>query len=233
MEPHDESQQEDHRRPVGIGSRYATEFVKGPPMVMECRGYERPSAWSLLGRSSALRAGGGGRVLPAADGSHLIMRMELEPRGLLRLAAPLPRRRMKPMLEGDLANIKSVVEGRPGSRTASVACEKLRLEDDKSRWGAGVSAMIGVFGARFAGGAADGQVSPHLGLVPHRGVHGVRALRRLRPPIWPPSRIGLLEKPAQQDLSLMHGPGGLAVPERAAGQRVGARVHAHAERAAR
>src|SRR6266536_2731521 len=97
--------------PIGVGARYATEFVKGPPMVMECVGYERPSAWSLVGSSSALKAGGGGRVLPSAAGSHLIMRMELEPHGLLRLAAPLLRRRMKPMLERDLANIKSALEG--------------------------------------------------------------------------------------------------------------------------
>jgi Polyketide cyclase / dehydrase and lipid transport len=51
--------------PIGVGARYATEFVKGPPMVMECVGYERPSAWSLVGSSSALKAGGGGRVLPS------------------------------------------------------------------------------------------------------------------------------------------------------------------------
>jgi Polyketide cyclase / dehydrase and lipid transport len=100
--------------PLGVGARYATEFVKGPPMVMECVGYDRPSAWSLVGRSSALTAGGGGRVLPSADGSHLIMRMELEPHGLLRLAAPLLRRRMKPVLERDLANIKSILEGGSG-----------------------------------------------------------------------------------------------------------------------
>jgi Polyketide cyclase / dehydrase and lipid transport len=100
--------------PLGVGARYATEFVKGPPMVMECVGYDRPSAWSLVGRSSALTAGGGGRVLPSGAGSHLIMRMELEPHGLLRLAAPLLRRRMKPMLERDLANIKSILEGGSG-----------------------------------------------------------------------------------------------------------------------
>ena len=97
--------------PAGVGARYATEFVKGPPMVMECVGYQRPSAWSLAGRSSALTAGGGGWVLPSAAGSHLIMRMELEPHGILRLAAPLLRRRLKPMLDRDLANIKSVLEG--------------------------------------------------------------------------------------------------------------------------
>jgi hypothetical protein len=57
-----------------------------------------------------LKAGGGGKVLSSAAGSHLIMRMELEPHGLLRLAAPFLRRRMKPMLDRDLANIKSVLE---------------------------------------------------------------------------------------------------------------------------
>jgi Polyketide cyclase / dehydrase and lipid transport len=100
--------------PVGVAARYATEFVTGPPMVMECTGYQRPSAWSPVGSSSALTAGGGGVLPAAAGGSHLIMRMELEPHGLLRLAAPLPRHRMKPMLGRDLATIKSVLEG--GSR---------------------------------------------------------------------------------------------------------------------
>jgi hypothetical protein len=96
--------------PAGVGARYASEFVQGPPMVMECVGYERPSSWSLAGSSSVLRAGGGGRVRPAPDGSHLVMRMELQPRGVLRLAAPMLRRRMKPMLDRELANIKSILE---------------------------------------------------------------------------------------------------------------------------
>jgi Polyketide cyclase / dehydrase and lipid transport len=91
--------------PAGVGAQYATEFVKDPAHVMECVGYQRPSAWSLVGRSAALTAGGG---------AHLIMRMELEPHGLLWLAAPLLRRRMKPMLERDLATIKSVLEGGSG-----------------------------------------------------------------------------------------------------------------------
>jgi hypothetical protein len=102
--------------PISVGTRYATEFVKGPPVITKCVGYERPCTWSLAGTSAALTAGGG-RVLPAADGSHLVMRRELEPRGLLRLAAPLLRRRMKPMLERDLASIKAVLEGSPGPRT--------------------------------------------------------------------------------------------------------------------
>lgn len=39
--------------PVGVGTRYVAEFVKGPPMVMECTRYERPATWSLTGDSPA------------------------------------------------------------------------------------------------------------------------------------------------------------------------------------
>jgi len=50
-------------------------------------------------------------VLPAADGSRLVVRVEMELRGLLRLAGPLLRRREQPMFERDLNNIKARLEG--------------------------------------------------------------------------------------------------------------------------
>jgi len=71
--------------PVGAGTRYAAEFVKGPPIVMECTRYERPATWSLTGDSPVLtarrlagaarrgrfppgRAGGDGAAWPAQAG---------------------------------------------------------------------------------------------------------------------------------------------------------------------
>jgi uncharacterized protein YndB with AHSA1/START domain len=95
---------------IGVGTRYATEFVKAPSMVMECVRYERPTTWSMVGQSKALTAGGGGHVKPTPYGAHLVMRMELEPRGPLKLAAPLIRRRMQPMFQRDLYNIKDRLE---------------------------------------------------------------------------------------------------------------------------
>jgi uncharacterized protein YndB with AHSA1/START domain len=97
--------------PIGVGARYATEFVDAPTMVMECVHYERPSAWSLSGSSRALKAAGGGRVVPTSEGAHLVMRMELEPRGLLKLATPFLRRGMTSMFQRDLDNIKAQLEG--------------------------------------------------------------------------------------------------------------------------
>lgn len=54
--------------------------------------------------------GGGWRVLPTAGGAHLVLRTEMQPHGLLKLAAPLLRRRMQPMFERDLRNIKARLE---------------------------------------------------------------------------------------------------------------------------
>jgi len=96
--------------PIGAGTRYAAEFIKGPPMVMECTRFQRPATWSLTGSSRALRARGGWQVLPTADGAHLVMRTEMELHGVLKLAAPLVRRRMQPMFERDLDNIKARLE---------------------------------------------------------------------------------------------------------------------------
>lgn len=115
---------------VGVGARYATEFVDGPPMVMECIHYERPSAWSLTGDSRALTTAGGGRVVPTSEGAHLVMCMELEPHGLLKLATPLLRRRMKSMFQRDFDDIKVRLEGaqRPARdplRWATLAAVKL------------------------------------------------------------------------------------------------------------
>ena len=97
--------------PTEVGACYRTEFVDAPPMVMKCIRYERPTAWSLTGESVALKAAGGGLVLPTSEGAHLVMRMELDPHGPLKLATPLLRRRMKSMFQGDLDNIKAQLEG--------------------------------------------------------------------------------------------------------------------------
>jgi uncharacterized protein YndB with AHSA1/START domain len=96
--------------PIGIGSRYATEFVKAPPMVMEYTHYEPPKQWAQAGKSTALKAAGGGQVEPTPHGARLVMRMDLQPRGPLLLARPLLRRRMQTMFQRDVNNIKDRLE---------------------------------------------------------------------------------------------------------------------------
>ena len=100
--------------PIGVGARYATEFTKGPQMVIEYTSYEPPTRWASVGDSGRLKASGDGRVAPTPDGTHLIMRMELEPHGLLKLATPLLRRRLQSMYKRDVSNIKARLEGDGG-----------------------------------------------------------------------------------------------------------------------
>jgi uncharacterized protein YndB with AHSA1/START domain len=108
--------------PVRVGTRYKTEFVNGPAMVIECVRYERPTRWSTNGDSDALTARGDGRVVPTSDGAHLVMRMELEPHGLLKLTTPVLRRRLTRMFQRDLENIKARLEAAErDSNTATTA----------------------------------------------------------------------------------------------------------------
>jgi hypothetical protein len=56
-------------------------------------------------------------VVPTADGAQLILYTEMELHSLLKLAAPL-RRRMQPMFQRDLNNIKARLEAaHPASAT--------------------------------------------------------------------------------------------------------------------
>ncbi len=84
-------------------------------MVIEYTSYERPTRWASVGDSATLKASGSGHVVPAPDGTHLIMRMELEPHGLFKLAAPFLRRRLQSMYRRDVDNIKARLEGNSGS----------------------------------------------------------------------------------------------------------------------
>lgn len=74
------------------------------------------------GASRALQATSEGQVVPTSEGAHLVMRMELEPRGLLRLATPLLRRRMTSMFPRHVDNniktrLEAGTQAAPGGAT--------------------------------------------------------------------------------------------------------------------
>ena len=97
--------------PVGVGARYRMLFTQGPPAISKCVRFERPSFWELVGGSRVISSRFKGRVDRSGEGSHLVLRMEIRPRGLLTLALPLVRRRMQRELERDIATIKGRLEG--------------------------------------------------------------------------------------------------------------------------
>ena len=96
--------------PMGLGTRYEMEFIPGRPMVVDCVRYDRPNRWQMSGETMGMRVGWGGEVVRTAAGAHLVLRMRLEPHGLLRLIGPLLRRRMQPDLDRDVSAIKARLE---------------------------------------------------------------------------------------------------------------------------
>ena len=97
--------------PIGLGTQYEAEFLKGSPMTIELVHFERPVAWGSVGRSRRLDAKGEGRVSAREEGAHLVMRMELRPKGALRLLLPILGRFMHKQEERNLAAIKRALEG--------------------------------------------------------------------------------------------------------------------------
>jgi len=97
--------------PIGLGTQYEAEFLAGDPMTIELVRFERPTAWDAAGRSPRLDAKTEGRISPTDDGARLVMRMELKPKGTLRLLLPVMARYMHRQEERNLATIKSALEG--------------------------------------------------------------------------------------------------------------------------
>jgi Polyketide cyclase / dehydrase and lipid transport len=97
--------------PVGVGARYRMKFTQAPAAISECVRFERPGYWEMTGGSKIISSSFSGRVVPKADGSRLLLRMQIRLRGPLRWALPLVRRRMQRELARDLGMIKARLEG--------------------------------------------------------------------------------------------------------------------------
>jgi len=96
--------------PIGAGTRFEAEFLKGDPMTIEYVGFDRPRHWESVGHSRRLDARTYGRVTAIAGGATLTMRMELRPHGLPRLVLPLLGRYMHRQQARNLDSIKTLLE---------------------------------------------------------------------------------------------------------------------------
>ncbi|SRR6266545_3997738 len=96
--------------PIGLGTRFEGEWIKGNPMVIEYVRFERPTQWASVGHSARLDAKSEGRISASQNGAHLTVRMELRPRGLLAPLLPLMRRTMHRREDRNLTTIKAILE---------------------------------------------------------------------------------------------------------------------------
>jgi Polyketide cyclase / dehydrase and lipid transport len=97
--------------PVGVGSRFGAEWIKGNPMVIEYTALERPIGWTSRARSRLLDVKGEGRVSATDRGSRVVIRTEIRPKGILALLRPLLGRTMLQREERNLQRVKAILEG--------------------------------------------------------------------------------------------------------------------------
>lgn len=96
--------------PIGVGTRYRAEWQQGGPNTIEYTRFERPTLWEAAADSKSLGMLFLGRVEPTTTGCRLVIRMDLRPHGLARLAAPILTRVMQRREIRNLAAIKRTLE---------------------------------------------------------------------------------------------------------------------------
>lgn len=101
--------------PIGVGTRYRAEWQQGGPNTIEYTRFERPTSWEATADSKTLGMVFQGRVEPTPAGSRLVIRMDLRPHGLARLAAPILGRVMQAQEIRNLAAIKRTLEAKSTS----------------------------------------------------------------------------------------------------------------------
>jgi hypothetical protein len=98
--------------PIGVGTRFGAEWIKGNPTIVEYVAFERPTAWTSVARSRRLDAKAEGWISPTERGSRVVIRTDLRPKGLLALLLPVMRRTMRKREDENLERVKAIQEGR-------------------------------------------------------------------------------------------------------------------------
>jgi hypothetical protein len=107
--------------PIGVGTQYRAEWQQGGPNTIEYTRFERPTLWEAAADSKSLGMVFLGRVEATAAGCRLIVRMDLHPHGLAKLAAPILTRAMQRQEVRNLAAIKRTMERRAAGDASAEA----------------------------------------------------------------------------------------------------------------
>ena len=98
--------------PMRIGSTYRAEWPGSGAAIVEVTALERPERWTSVSRGRGLDIAFEGRVARSGEGSRLTITMDLRPRGLMKLAAPLLARAMQRTESRNLPALRDAIERR-------------------------------------------------------------------------------------------------------------------------
>jgi hypothetical protein len=107
--------------PVGLGSRFRAEMRTRPRRVVmttEFTGYERPRRLALRSHLSAMEIRGALTFDPVPGGTRMRWSWDVQPRGLLKLAAPMVARIGARQEQAIWTNVKRLLETREATASA-------------------------------------------------------------------------------------------------------------------
>lgn len=97
-------------RPIVVGTKFLALWKGSPPMICEYTYINRPIEWEVYTRGKGMDVAFSGQVTQQDDEACLTITMDLYPRGILRLFAPVIKGSFQRNEVKNLANIKAAME---------------------------------------------------------------------------------------------------------------------------
>lgn len=96
--------------PVGVGTRYRAQWANSGPTAVEVVAFDRPRRWETHAKARGMGIRFQGTVTDAAPGARYTADLELHPRGLAWLVAPLALLTMRWQDQKNLSRIREALE---------------------------------------------------------------------------------------------------------------------------
>jgi uncharacterized protein YndB with AHSA1/START domain len=96
--------------PIVVGTKFLALWKGSPPMTCEYTRIERPVDWEVYASGKGMNVAFSGQVTRQDDEACLTITMDLHPRGILRLLAPVIKGSFQRNEVKNLANIKAALE---------------------------------------------------------------------------------------------------------------------------
>jgi Polyketide cyclase / dehydrase and lipid transport len=103
--------------PVGVGTRYRARWANSGPITVEVVAFDRRAAGRPRPGLGAWLSGSGGTVTDAAHGARYSASLELQPRGLAWLVAPLALLAMRRQDQKNMHRIGEALASGPMTRS--------------------------------------------------------------------------------------------------------------------
>jgi hypothetical protein len=96
--------------PVGVGTRYRARWANSGPTAVEVAQFERPRRWETRARARGMSIRFRGTVTDAGPGARYTASLELHPKGLAWLVAPLALVAMRRQDQRNMHRIREALE---------------------------------------------------------------------------------------------------------------------------